>query len=321
MRRYGLLSGLLAAIILSTFSVAGASSDCERAAAIRRDVRASTKMPPEIKEELLERASGLCPEKGDVGAVLNEGEALFSHGKFSDALELFQKAVRLMPKQACPKVFKAARSLVKGDKPDLARAFYETGLSSCPDEDALKEYDKLVKEAPSAQEAKGPSEFIKRDVIVESLQGERPGSGGRDSSRRRVRDEDAPKVVFHSILFESGSATLTPSSRDQLDELGQALASSRLAHVGTFYIDGHTDSVGTEDRNCELAYQRARSVIRYLVEKWDIRSSRLAPQSFGQYRPVASNTTQLGRLLNRRVEVRNGDAVEPDDYDRRGRCR
>ncbi len=229
---------------------------------------------------------------------------------------------------ACPKAFSIGRDLVSKQKAGAARGFYETGLSACPDETALTEYDKLVQGQTGKFEEKGPKDLIGKDIIVESLERSGPPARERSSHPRRRHNEDnydgdyeAPRVVFHSILFESGSAELTPGSKDQLDELGQALSSPRLGNVRAFYINGYTDSIGTEDRNCDLGYQRARSVIRYLTQKWDLRPSRLVPQSFGQNRPIATNATPLGRFLNRRVEVRNADASGSEDYYLSGRCR
>ncbi len=328
------LSILIVALIASGVQAgmetdtSAAASECQRAETIRKQVRAADEMPREIKEELLHKAAALCPEKGDAGALLSEVESLYAQNKISESLEKLQKAVELNPGMACPKAFSIGRDLVSKQKAGVARGFYETGLSACPDETALAEYDNLVQGATGKFEEKGPKDLIGKDVIVESL--ERSGPPPRERSYRSSRrhnednygeDYEAPRVVFHSILFESGSADLTPGSKDQLDELGQALSSPRLGNVRAFYINGYTDSIGTEERNCDLGYQRARSVIRYLSQKWDIRPSRLVPQSFGQNRPIATNATPVGRFLNRRVEVRNADAGGADDYYLSGRCR
>jgi outer membrane protein OmpA-like peptidoglycan-associated protein len=309
-------------------AAAASTSDCERAETIRKQARAAEEMPREIKEELLHKAATLCPEKGDASALLSEADSLYTQNKTSEALEKVQKAVELNPGTACPKAFFIARDLMSKQKAGVALGFYETGLSACPDEKALGEYDKLVQAQTGKFEEKGSKDLIGKDVIVESLERSGPPPEERTSrSRRRHheanydQDYDAPKVVFHSILFESGSAELTPNSKDQLDELGQALSSPRLGRVGAFYINGYTDSIGTEERNCDLGYQRARSVIGYLVKKWDLRPSRLVPQSYGQNRPIATNATPVGRFLNRRVEVRNADAGGADDYYMSGRCR
>jgi outer membrane protein OmpA-like peptidoglycan-associated protein len=337
MKKHAFAMSLLALIVALIASgaqaanesaAAASASDCERADTIRKQVSAAQDMPREIKEELLHKAATLCPEKGDAAALLTEADSLYAQKKTSEALEKVQKAVELNPGVACPKAFAIARDLVRKQKAGVARVFYETGLSACPDETALGEYDKLVQAQTGKFEEKGPKELIGKDVIVESLERSGPPPEERTSrSRRRPHretyDEDyeAPRVVFHSILFESGSAELTPSSKEQLDELGQALSSQRLRHVRGFYINGYTDSIGTEERNCDLGYQRAQSVIRYLVQKWDLRPSRLVPQSFGQNKPIATNATPVGRFLNRRVEVRNGDAGGADDYYMSGRCR
>jgi len=68
-------------------------------------------------------------------------------------------------------------------------------------------------------------------------------------------------------------------------------------------IDGHTDSVGTEEYNQRLGQRRADAVKNYFISK-GIRASRLTARSFGETRPVASNDTEEGRQTNRRVELR-----------------
>ncbi len=339
-RSYALGAACLALLmLLPAFGPAASASDCDRADAIRKHVAASDKMPEEVKKELLAEAASLCPEKKDPSAALDLAEKALKADKPSDALKHFQSALKADPKKTCPLMIQAARKLAKKDDKKLAIMYYEAALSHSDDRKALEEYHQLAKAVPPpALEAKGPSNLVPKDVIVRSLSGDRRGrrhdddspgysryqdddSQGRRRGRYRYEDEDVPAVVFHNILFESGSARLTQSSMRQLDELGMALSSSALRRIGTFYIDGHTDAVGPDDANCRLGYERARSVIRYLAEKWDIHPRMLVPRSFGEGRPVADNDTPDGRQLNRRVEVKNGEILELKGYQWAGRCR
>jgi OOP family OmpA-OmpF porin len=73
-------------------------------------------------------------------------------------------------------------------------------------------------------------------------------------------------------------------------------------------LDGHTDSIGTDEYNMDLGKRRAESVKRYLVEKFGIDASRISTKSLGESMPVSTNDTPAGRQNNRRV-VANIEAV------------
>jgi outer membrane protein OmpA-like peptidoglycan-associated protein len=68
-------------------------------------------------------------------------------------------------------------------------------------------------------------------------------------------------------------------------------------------IDGHTDTVGTQDYNLKLSQARAKTVRLYLHEK-GIKMNRMTVDGFGFFKPVADNNTEEGRALNRRVEFK-----------------
>ena len=113
-------------------------------------------------------------------------------------------------------------------------------------------------------------------------------------------------VNLSDVLFDTAKATLKPGAREKLARVSGILGS----HPGLkLEIEGHTDSVGTDEYNQELSERRAESVRAYLV------AQRIAPQSittkgFGEQQPVATNDTAAGRQRNRRVElVVSGDVI------------
>jgi OOP family OmpA-OmpF porin len=69
----------------------------------------------------------------------------------------------------------------------------------------------------------------------------------------------------------------------------------------TAQLEGHTDSVGTDEYNMALSRRRAESVKAYVVEKFNIDASRISTLGYGDSMPVASNDTEAGRQRNRRV--------------------
>lgn len=108
------------------------------------------------------------------------------------------------------------------------------------------------------------------------------------------------RVVFDSgLLFSTGSSTLTPASRYNLEKLARIL--NRYDDTN-LVIEGHTDSVGSESTNQVLSERRAQSVSS-LLRAYGVASFRLTTVGYGETRPVASNETESGRKLNRRVEV------------------
>jgi outer membrane protein OmpA-like peptidoglycan-associated protein len=113
-------------------------------------------------------------------------------------------------------------------------------------------------------------------------------------------------VNMSDVLFDTGSATLRPAAREKLAKISGIV----LAHPGlTLQIEGHTDSVGSDQMNQQLSERRADSVRDFLIAQ-GVTGSSVTAQGFGKTRPVATNDTAEGRQKNRRVElVVNGAAI------------
>lgn len=106
-------------------------------------------------------------------------------------------------------------------------------------------------------------------------------------------------VTIGDLLFETGRAELKNNSVNNLSKLSAFLNK----HTDrTVTIEGHTDSVGSEDYNFGLSQRRADSVKSYLLNQ-GIDSSRLVSTGKGEGTPVAGNESSSGRQMNRRVEV------------------
>lgn len=104
--------------------------------------------------------------------------------------------------------------------------------------------------------------------------------------------------IKETIQFETGSATLLPSSNRVLDDVAQV-----LNDVGTMRlrIEGHTDAEGSDETNLDLSRERATSVRVYLESK-GIPRDRLESVGKGETEPIDTNRTPSGRARNRRVE-------------------
>jgi outer membrane protein OmpA-like peptidoglycan-associated protein len=104
---------------------------------------------------------------------------------------------------------------------------------------------------------------------------------------------------FDRLEFETGSATLTPRSRQQLVDVARILNAYPNARV---QIAGYTDNTGDEAANMALSRGRAESVMNALREN-GAAAANLSAQGFGSQNPVADNTTEEGRARNRRVTL------------------
>jgi outer membrane protein OmpA-like peptidoglycan-associated protein len=107
-----------------------------------------------------------------------------------------------------------------------------------------------------------------------------------------------------SVLFDTGKFEL--KSTGELDELVEKL----INIDAEINIEGHTDNVGTPESNQVLSEQRASSVKSFLVSK-GISKDKISIFGFGEEKPIASNKTEEGKQLNRRVEVtvKSGNAI------------
>lgn len=106
-------------------------------------------------------------------------------------------------------------------------------------------------------------------------------------------------LSMSDVHFDTAKYNLLPGAREKLAKV----AGIMLAHPGlNVEIEGHTDSVGSDDYNQRLSEQRASSVRDFLVLQ-GLSSSNLVSRGFGETRPVATNDTAEGRRANRRVEL------------------
>ncbi|MFT7613691.1 MAG: outer membrane protein OmpA-like peptidoglycan-associated protein [Parvicellaceae bacterium] len=108
------------------------------------------------------------------------------------------------------------------------------------------------------------------------------------------------KEVFHNILFEFGSDKLTETSYPVIETLAAYLNKNPNKN---YYIVGHTDNIGSLSTNKVLAEKRAQAVLKALTSKYKVQATQVSAHGVGQLSPLAINTTEEGRALNRRVEI------------------
>lgn len=109
-----------------------------------------------------------------------------------------------------------------------------------------------------------------------------------------------PEKVSITLLvqFDFDRYNVKPQYHDEIAKVASFLqAYPKTAGV----LEGHTDSLGTEQYNQRLSEKRAESVKKYLVDKFNINGSRLTTVGYGEAKPVDTNATDAGRMRNRRV--------------------
>ena len=115
---------------------------------------------------------------------------------------------------------------------------------------------------------------------------------------RPAENEIAVRLTS-DILFDFNSSALRPESRTTLRDLATNFRQYPDEEIS---VEGHTDSIGSDEYNQRLSEQRAYAVRDYLVDQ-AVPSGRITATGYGKSRPKATNETPEGRQLNRRVEI------------------
>jgi outer membrane protein OmpA-like peptidoglycan-associated protein len=132
----------------------------------------------------------------------------------------------------------------------------------------------------------------------------------RDAERARLKEalgkvaetrETARGLVVSlpDILFDFDSATLRPEAKETLSKLCGVML---VTDGQTLSVEGHTDSIGSEEYNLELSERRAETVRNYMTA-CGLSSDMVSSEGYGESQPIASNDTAEGRQTNRRVDI------------------
>ena len=161
------------------------------------------------------------------------------------------------------------------------------------------ETDKARAAAAQSENLRQQAEKEKQELRARLLQQLNSILATRDSARGLIAN-------MSDVLFRSGSFELLPGARERLAKVSGIVLAYPSLHVA---VEGHTDSVGSDEYNQELSERRAESVRDYFVQQ-GIPSNAIEARGFGKSEPIASNDTPEGRQQNRRVElVMSGDAI------------
>lgn len=144
--------------------------------------------------------------------------------------------------------------------------------------------------ADAAQMAKGledemRSDLESKDVTISQLQGKLTVN------------------ILDRILFDSGEAILKPDGAAVMRKIAAILAAHPELKI---QVVGHTDNVPIRSRfasNWELSAARALAAVHFLTENAGVDPRRVGAVGYGEYRPIADNSTAEGRARNRRIAI------------------
>lgn len=278
---------------LAEQNLASAKSDADREANQR--ILAETEKRQAIEREREAR------EKAELEARLRQRaetqQALLAQAR-ADA-ETMLASARLDQAKAQADALAARDAAAKSE---LARADTEAARQRL-----LGEKEALDREAAEAKqraadlEARGQKSEQERLALRIQL---------REQLNKILQTQDTARgliVNMSDVLFDFGQYSLKPGAREKLSKMSGIL----LAHPELkVQVEGHTDSVGSDDFNQTLSEHRAQSVREFLVGQGVIGDS-VTAKGFGKTKPVATNDTAEGRQRNRRVElVVSGESIQ-----------
>jgi chemotaxis protein MotB len=158
--------------------------------------------------------------------------------------------------------------------------------------------------ASSPRESAGTTS---EDADLSALQNELQRTLGKEIALHEIalhRETEGLVISLREFgFFDSGSATLKPAALPALDRIASLLA---IRNCG-LRIEGHTDNIPIHtaqmSSNWELSAARSTELVRLLITRYRFAPERLAAAGFAEYHPIASNATEQGRALNRRVDM------------------
>ena len=165
---------------------------------------------------------------------------------------------------------------------------------------------------PTAQPYAEEEEFSN---IKKEISGMLAAKGKQDKIKLTVTKRGLVISLKEAGFFDSGSAEMQPASLPLLEEIAKSIQ----GYANDVRIEGHTDNVPVNSKtirsNWELSTARSTSIVRYLIDALHFPPARLSAVGYGEYRPIADNSTESGRAQNRRVDIvllsKNAQQGEP----------
>jgi OOP family OmpA-OmpF porin len=127
-----------------------------------------------------------------------------------------------------------------------------------------------------------------------------PASAPEPEKQEPAPTPEQPNFNFANVQFELNSAVLKTDSYQTLDIV---VASLKRAPSTKLMLNGNSSAEGSAEHNMSLSVDRANSVKAYLVNA-GVNGNNLSTKGYGESKPISDNSTEEGRALNRRVEIK-----------------
>ncbi|MBN1614000.1 MAG: OmpA family protein [Deltaproteobacteria bacterium] len=154
-------------------------------------------------------------------------------------------------------------------------------------------------QAIAAEKARAEAEARAQAIAAEKARAEAEALMKEISELQGQLTDRGIVLTIGDVLFAFDKSDLTASAQISIDKIAKFLREHPNRNL---LVEGHTDSIGTDEYNQGLSERRAASVSGAL-EKRDVASERIFTIGYGEKYPVASNDTVIGRQQNRRVDV------------------
>ena len=193
-------------------------------------------------------------------------------------------------------------------------AFQQLGANPTADMSAMVPVEQAVAAPKAAPVAPPPTTDENRDLAAlrEELEQVLAPEIARGEVEVRGGHEGLVISLREAGFFDSGSAGVKVGSQQAFSRMATVLGERQY----NLRIEGHTDNVRIHNTqftsNWELSTARATEMIRTLIMKYGFAPQRLSAGGYGEYHPIASNGTEAGRALNRRVDVVVVGKHQPD---------
>lgn len=140
-------------------------------------------------------------------------------------------------------------------------------------------------------------------VALEDYEKYMAQAGMQESTQAAVEDRGLVITIQDKLTFQPASAQLTPRAKVQMMLLAKLLNQTNNYVRVEGYTDNTPISTGQFQSNWQLSAVRAANIAEFLVREGGVTPQRISAIGYGEYRPVASNSTEAGRAKNRRVEI------------------
>ena len=178
-----------------------------------------------------------------------------------------------------------------------------SGCASGRGTSVIEAKDQEIARLKAELESKKSGEKARADELDRELQ----EALAKLAKEQKLSLEGNRLVLPNAVLFASGSVKISDSGKKVLDEIWEILKEHPNRDI---LVEGHTDNVpiaqkfqGNYKSNWELSTARALAVLHYVRAKPGAHPSRLGAAGYGEYRPIADNSTDEGRKKNRRVVI------------------